>query len=71
MLPRHGNVIFLTGEANMNLVDTPPGDNKTHQAGEIQARTSGQKRDIPPGDNKATPPGDNKATPPGDNKTFW
>ena len=55
----------------MNLVDTPPGDNKSYQADDIQIRTSGKNTVIPPGDNKATPPGDNKLTPPGDNKTFW
>ncbi len=63
----------------MRLVDTPAGEKKSFAADEIQVRTLGRNKDIPPGDNKATPPGDNKATPPGDNKatppgdnkTFW
>lgn len=52
----------------MHRVDTPPGDNKSYPADEIQVRASGNNINMPPGDNKATPPGDNKATPPGDNK---
>jgi len=71
MLLHHGNLMHLKGEASMNRVDTPPGDNKSYSADEIQARPPGDNKATPPGDNKATPPGDNKATPPGDNKAFW